>query len=254
MDPSSVPEVIDDVVNHNTVSVIDELENTVSTPQQHNIVPSNYDAYFSRIQNLRYMCCACGDKVLEQYLAVHHSENHSELTFIMDMYEVFEIDELVECLMCNATMFEEHFKDHMQSCHPKMESQTINHSSPSKEAIKQTPIGYYNCKLCDAGGIKEQNLEKHHFRAHPHVPSNVDIFDFTYLKIKAEKVKCDTCGKSYTEKSLKKHRLKRHPENGRENSTDQRFRPIFVSDKEFELMQGQNRLYEIDGHMYLRDH
>lgn len=228
-----------DAINQNNLSMCD-LNQTPAT--------NNNQTNFTRIHYRRFMCGACGEKVLEQELMAHHSENHFEMPFIMDMYEIFEIDELVQCLVCNAEMSEEDFKEHSHTCHSGVE---IGAAKSNQELqIGDSTIGIYNCKMCHARGLKEPNLERHHLRAHSYIPANTNIFDFTHLITITKKIKCDVCGKQYNEKSLQKHRLKYHPD---KCESSQGFRQIYISDNEFKLLQSLNRFYETDGRIYLKD-
>lgn len=206
-------------------------------------------AKFTRIQHRRFLCGACGETVLERHLSQHHDKSHPEVIFTMDMYEVIEIDELIQCSICNAEMFEECFEEHVQSVH--------QHAMPNKndQSHNNNGIGIYKCKICDARGIRQSNRERHHSRTHPYISTNIDIFDFTHMVTANNKVECNICKKHIHAKNLEKHRSKFHPDR-RTNATVEcveGFRNIYISDKEFNSLKRQDRFYEVDGNVFLKD-
>lgn len=265
-------------------NVGDENQNGVPLHNAYQMPSVNYNRQFSWVQHRRLMCGACGETLQEHYLSQHHAKRHPGVPFIMDMYELVEIDERVQCLLCGAEMFEEDFEEHSQNSHfqsdkefvmPNMAMQKYaagdrsnQRSLPSPEPEDDpskpqvTAIGIYDCKMCDARGIREPNIKRHHSRRHPNISADVDIFNFTHLVTITEKIKCEICGKSYHEKRMEKHRLKYHPdkcegkaieESPHQVKSSEGFRQVYMSDSEFELLQSQNRFYEIEGRIYLKD-
>lgn len=241
-----------------------------------------YRSSYEKVQLRRYMCGACGENVLEDDLAEHHSTLHSETPFFIDMYELFEIDEQIHCLICDVKFFDHELTKHIQEFHiekyfdwsnsnyvpnPIIDEVTwpqTEHEIPQKiQAVKVG--GNFKCRICRASNIQVANLMSHRSELHAAIPMKVNIF---VRQPEREKYKCEVCGKlCATEKSFLKHRHKYHPDKYGDDATKSQneriskvedelttgFRNIRISHEEFERFLNRNRIYEANGHHYLKD-
>lgn len=210
-----------------------------------NAATSQIDSLFTRVQHRHFVCGACGEKIAEKSLMGHHLAHHSEVPFMLDMYELFEIDEQFQCTCCKYDILESHFQTHLKLFHPELLADSASQNGPlsvesvystpeywNSEAEQQSPSDYfdqeidrrtthsdgtkrfYRCKACPSSSINGSNLRRHHSRVHPDVPANVDLFYLikTTTKTPYEKVKCDVCSKQIKSDRIDKHRLKYHPD------------------------------------------
>lgn len=76
------------------------------------------DNSFSQIPCRRFTCGACGCRVIERNLQKHHTKEHPTVPFNVDMYELYEIGENVQCNICFEEMPENLFDKHQQKLHP----------------------------------------------------------------------------------------------------------------------------------------
>lgn len=225
----------------------------------------NHNNLYERIQHRLFVCGACGEKVIEPNLSKHHLLMHSELPFIMDMYELFEIDERIQCLACNVEILENNFTKHMALYHPDILLDSVNgneqsievpqcEEQPSTTQVICNESRLYNCQLCNAHGISEENLPRHHSRAHPDVSDETNIFILTKI---IRKITCDICYKQMKINRIDKHRLMHHPEKYGPEKMDSEipegFCQVLVSHEEIKRLQNLQRIYENKGRLYLKD-
>lgn len=203
------------------------------------------DSLFTRVQHRQFVCGAYGEKIAEESLMGHHLAHHSEVPFIMDMYELFEIDERFQCSCCNYDIVESNFQTHLELFHPELMADNAEQNGPlsvesvystseywNSEAEQQSTFDYsnkvtdrhityndgskrfYQCKACPSSSINGSNLRRHHSRVHPDIPAGVNLFYLikTTTKTPCEKVKCDVCSKQIKSDRIDKHRLKYHPD------------------------------------------
>lgn len=170
------------------------LQAIIENPQS-NIYQSSYET----VQLRRFMCGACGENVLEENLAEHHSNVHPGTPFIADMYELFEIDERIHCLLCDIKMFDHELTKHIQEFHIEKFDNCVNANYEPNSAvddvnqpdiestiatnIANTPLhgvsssGTFKCKICGTKNIRADHLKRHRSRLHPHLPKDVDLFE-----------------------------------------------------------------------------
>lgn len=180
--------------------------------------PSNEGKIFTRIQHRRYICGACGKEKLEQNLNKHHEKNHADVPFTIDMYELCEIDDRIQCLICNADKFEHDFEKHINDCHPEIFNE--NKSSNVVWQIKPTRSYSHNDYL-------EINYQQTMYGNH--APEN-DVFEIIQHQ---KKNLCDDCAK--------------------ELQTPIGYRKVCISDSEFIRLLSHNRIYHDNGQLYLKD-
>lgn len=194
--------------------------------------PMNDGSLFARIQHRRYMCGACGEEEVEQHLNAHHTRAHPEVSFTMDMYELCEIDERIQCLLCYSEESEENFDEHMNQYHPKEKNESINNTS---EDMPLNTIPDDNQTHCIANQMhwNNENLE-HQCLGQPvqnnHLPNHNDVFQIVEHE---QKKYCDNCGKHLKKLS------------GYHN--------ICISDIQFIRFLSQNRIYYNNGRLHLKD-
>lgn len=233
-------------------------------------------SYFVRVQHRRFICGACAEKILEENLTSHHSNMHPEVPFIMDMYELFEIDEQYQCIYCNAEVVESNFQTHLELFHPQIigddANQNINpyihsQSVPMSHGFtynryEQTTFGgaiskIYACKACPSSGILQSNLRRHQTRQHPNIPA-ANLFELTSV---STKIPCDICNKHLKVERMEKHRLKYHPDkygDGKERTEETKeppegFHNVCISNSELERLKRLDRIYELNGRLHLKD-
>lgn len=220
----------DDVINHNRPALPDEDADFKLPPT------FNANVFYTKVQHCRYLCGACGENVLEQNLTEHNSTEHPGTPFIIEMYELFEIDERYACEFCASEQFEADLTKHLTECHRQ---ELINHyyasaySTPSPQLSPQPlmslvpfidaeldnrPIagtevmkvpGHFICLACGVSNIREKNLQKHRKKLHANIPQRVNIFS---QQPDRPKFKCDVCAKWLFEKNVEKHCRKYHPD------------------------------------------
>lgn len=143
-----------------------------------------------QIQYRYYTCGACGEKMLESQLVQHHSKLHGEVPFIMDMYELFEIDERIKCRECDIEITDS-FDKHMALTHPQILLDSTNQNYPTYDAsvnecepndnwqseINERPNPVFClCTLCNASVMKPHK-RRHHRLTHPEVSAHVNIYE-----------------------------------------------------------------------------
>ncbi|XP_055306383.1 uncharacterized protein LOC129570704 isoform X2 [Sitodiplosis mosellana] len=261
-----------DAMNWNNPSVAGVFQN----PPKNQI-----DSLFTRVQHRHFVCGACGEKIPEENLTNHHSVKHSRVPFIMDMYELFEIDEQFQCLCCNYEILESNFQTHLELFHPEVMANCANENVPltseyvNPEPNQQSTFDYpihganqqtiysdatsrfYRCKACPSSGISQSNLNRHRSRVHPNIPAGTDLFQL--IKV-LTKIKCDVCKKEIKSDRIEKHRLKYHPDKFGEARSEtpttepsEGFHNICVSTSELERLTRLDRIYELNGRIHLKD-
>lgn len=233
------------------------------------------DSYFERVQHRRFVCGACAEKVLEENLTSHHSIMHPEVPFIMDMYELFEIDEQCQCVCCNVEVNESNFKTHLELFHPQILGDDVNQninpysqSVPMSYGFPYNSIGQstyggaisklYTCKACPSSGIHQSNLRRHHARQHPNIQATTNLFELASV---STKITCEICNKQLKMERIEKHRLKYHPDKYGERKDQtmevkkppEGFHNICISNSELERLKGLDRIYELNGRLHLKD-
>lgn len=99
------------------------------------------------------------------------------------MFELSTKGQDVECNVCGANMKKGRLDGHMCRVHSKIltnklgmlnsqanEPLSIVHSSST------VTVKLYNCEICKADGIKEQNLIEHRLKKHKQIPIEINIF------------------------------------------------------------------------------
>lgn len=269
-----------DTLNGNTAAVSGIFPSPPSTIHK---------PFYEKIQVRRYICGACAENVLEEDLAKHHATSHPETPFIVDMYELFEIDEKCHCSACDVDVNDVDWGMHIQAYHsdrfnndwsnanymPNLQCFQLNRPIIDNEAQIQPPNSQtlpnnmperFRCKVCNVQ-IGGDRLWRHRSKQHPHIPREVNIFE---NEPEPHKFECEVCGKQMTEKRFDKHQKKYHPDKYGENKAIETtknttakakkdeavangFRNIRISNEEFERLMTQKRLYEVDGWHYLKD-
>lgn len=180
--------------------------------------PANEGKVFTRIQYHRYICGACGKEKLEKNLTKHHAKNHSDVPFTIDMYELCEIDDRIQCLICNADKFENDFEKHINDCHPEI----CNENKPLNVVWQIKPTRSYSHN--DYMKINyQQTMDGNQ------VPEN-DVFEIIQ---QPKKNLCDDCSK--------------------ELHTPTGYRNVCISDSEFNRLLSHNRIHHDNGRLYLKD-
>lgn len=243
------------VANHNENATINRNSPSVAGFVQN--LSMNRQSMCVQVQYRYHTCGACGEKMPETQLIEHHAKEHSEVPFIMDMYELFEIDERLKCLACDTEIIENSFDKHMALCHPHTMLDSDNHISYDANETGNTSeyqtndTVLYSCMLCNASGVNKTNLRRHHSRAHPDVPSQTNIYEIAKIGVK---IICDICGKQLNGDKIEKHRMKYHPDKyGKPNETADGFHNICISSRELERLRNDNRIYEHNERLYLKD-
>lgn len=216
----------DDKINHNHPTM---PNNNFEFP-----LTFNQNVFYTKVQHCRYLCGACGDNVLEQNLNEHHSTAHPGTPFIIEMYELFEVDERYKCEICDLEQFEADLKKHLTECHcqeiynyyyapctpsppPPPPPQPMP-LMPFGSDIENRPIvgtevmkvpGHFLCLACGVSSIREKNLKKHRKKLHANIPHRVDIFS---QQPDRPKFKCNVCEKWLFEKNIENHCRKYHPD------------------------------------------
>lgn len=233
------------------------------------------ESYFVRVQHRRFVCGACAEKVLEENLTGHHSIMHPEVPFIMDMYELFEIDEQYQCIYCNVEVMESNFQTHLglfhpqivgddanQNINPYVQSVPMNHGFTYNHFEQSTSGGaiskLYSCIACSSSGIHQSNLRRHHARQHPNISATTNLFQLTTV---STKIPCGICNKQLKVERIEKHRLKYHPDKygeGKDQTKETKeppegFHNICISSSELELLKRSDRIYELNGRLHLKD-
>lgn len=235
-------------------------------------LPSSFDpnVFYTKVQHCRYLCGACGENVLEQHLTEHHSSEHAGAPYVMEMYELFEIDECFKCNICNLEQLEADLTNHLTDCHHR---EVINYyyepytPSPSLSPTPPPPMspmamkpfinyteainvpGHFLCLVCCVSNIHHGNLQKHRKKLHSNISQRVNIFS---QQPNRKKFQCNWCKNWLFEKNVEKHCKKYHPHAIDDPATDG-FHNIRISNPEFQRMQCQNRIYELNGIQYLKD-
>lgn len=118
--------------------------NNNDAANRHNSSVTKYqiNSFFTRVQYRLFVCGACGEQIQHENLSNHHSEMHSEVPFIIDMYELFEIDEQFQCVCCNAEVLENDFQTHLEQFHSDVLADQINQNITSSYGVayNQQPI------------------------------------------------------------------------------------------------------------------
>lgn len=200
----------------------------------------DHAVFYTKVQHCRYLCGACGENVSEQNLTEHHSSAHPGTPFIIEMYELFEIDERYKCEICDLEQFEADLKKHLTECHrqeiynyyyasctpsptpvtPPLLPQPMPLVSlmPFGPEIDNRPIvgneimkvpGHFLCLACGVSSIRQKNLQKHRKKLHANIPHRVNIFS---QQPDRPKFKCDVCKKWLFEKNIENHCRKYHPD------------------------------------------
>lgn len=206
-------------------------------------LPSSFDPnpFYTKVQHCRYLCGACGENILEQNLTEHHASQHPGTPFIIEMYELFEIDERFKCEICDMEQFEADLKEHLTDCHrqevinyyytpyepsppllpplpppqpmplmPLMAVDTFNDDNqPIADNEVMTVPGHFLCLACGVSSIRQNNLQKHRKKLHANIPHRVNIFA---QQPDRQKFKCSICEKWLFEKAIEKHCMKYHPD------------------------------------------
>lgn len=220
----------DDAINHNRSALSDDANDFK--------LPSTFNAniFYTKVQHCRYLCGACGENVLEQNLNEHNSTEHPGTPFIIEMYELFEIDERYKCEFCDLEQFEADLTKHLTECHrqeiinyyyapvytpsppPPAPPQPLMSLMPFHSERDNRPIvdnevmkvpGNFLCLACGVSSIREKNLQKHRKKLHANIPHRVNIFS---QQTDRSKFKCAVCEKWLFEKNIEKHCRKYHPD------------------------------------------
>lgn len=209
-------------------SEIDSLEpSTVKCGVLRN--PLNEGTIFKRIQYRRYICGVCGKEKSEQGINKHHAKNHSDVLFTMEIYELCEIDERIQCLICNTNELEKDFDKHINDCHSEIFGQKSEFCSQSVYNARPNGVWLINplAKKMDNDNMTANWCQSQ--AIHDELPTN-DAFQIIHHQ---QKSLCDNCGT----------RLEKP--NG--------FRNVCISDNEFNRFLSQNRIYHNNGRLYLKD-
>lgn len=247
----------------------------------------NVDVFYTKVQNCRYLCGACGENVLENEISEHHASEHGSAPFIIEMYELFEVDECFKCDICGADQLEGDLKKHLIDTHrDELISQyfvgePIQFSAPWSTSVLPTappmplgplqPVraaplpplplkpsiepetatipGNFMCLACGIRNLHQKNLDKHRKKLHDNISYHVNIFA---QQPDRHKVRCVLCEKWMFQKNLDKHCKMYHPY-ATDVPGDDGFVNIRISNTEFQRMQTQNRIYERNGVQYLKD-
>lgn len=223
----------DDAINHNQPTLPDD--NKFELPLRFNA-----HAFYTKVQHCRYLCGACGENVLEHNLTDHNASEHPGTPFIIEMYELFEVDECFKCELCDLEQFEADLTKHLTECHrqeiinyyyfapentpspppPPPPPRPLLPLMPFDSEIdnRQLPIvgnevmkvpGHFLCLVCGVSSIRGRNLPIHRKKLHANIPHRVNIFS---QQPDRSKFKCDVCQKWLFEKNIEKHCHKYHPD------------------------------------------
>lgn len=220
------------------------------------------DNSFTQIPCRRFTCGACGRRIIERNLQNHHKKEHSGVPFNVDMYELYEIGEHVQCNICFEEMPENLFNKHQQKFHPN--EVTIDENS-NGEIISRR----YKCGSC--GGIMDEKiLEKHHKKVHSDIAFTMDMYELYEINTK---IMCQVCGMKTQDNEYQEHRQKYHSnvsfeqnttvmeynktgldeEVGLEYYANQDFYNVCISNYEFQRLMQQQRIYSQNGQLFLAD-
>lgn len=213
---------VEDAINHNqpTPSDDDKFE-----------LPLGFNAivFYTKVQHCRYLCGACGENVLEQNLTEHNASEHPGTPFIIEMYELFEVDECYKCEFCDLEQFEADLTKHLTECHrqdiinyyyapppppqPLLPLMSLDLGLDNRPPIVGDEVmkvpGHFLCLVCGVSSIRENNLQKHRKKLHANIPQRVNIFN---QQPDRSKFKCSVCQKWLFEKNVEKHCRKYHPD------------------------------------------
>lgn len=200
----------------------------------------------TRIQYRRFICCVCGEEVVEQNLTAHHSSEHTEVPFISEMYELCEIDDQVQCSICNVDLTEDSVKGHMESEHPQVfwscygfsnenmssNDELMNNCVYNAQELHGVNLYYGFGRTENAQPNFDQynimnNTTKYSTNQGKGLDSN-DIFDVIDADQKAK-------------------------DNGYRHKAPKGFHNVCISDSEYIRLLSHNRLYVSDGRLHVRD-
>lgn len=209
----------------------------------HNQLTSG-DQFCTRIQHRRFICGACGQEVLEEKLTEHHAQEHSELPFAMDLYELCEIDEQIQCAICNADLtkdnIEQHMKSHRQAFDDFFDLSNENVGFPSDPGLQSINNTAYDINQFRGIDLNYCAYAEQHFNGYSAMnQTNAQIIP------NGHGVSSNIFDIMDVEQNLKNNGNRIRPPKG--------FRNVCISDDEFYRLVQHNRIYTNEGRLILKD-
>lgn len=209
----------------------------------HNQLTSG-DQFFIRIQRRRFICCACGEEVLEEKLPEHHAQKHSEFPFAIDKYELCEIDEQMQCPICHADLTEDnneqHMKSHREAFDDFFDLSNKNVGFPSDPGLQSINNTAYDINQFRGIDLNYCAYAEQHFNGHSAInQTNAQMIPDGYG------VSSNIFDIMDVDQNLKKNDDRIKPPKG--------FRNVCISDDEFYRLAQRNRIYINEGRLTLKD-
>lgn len=207
----------------------------------------NYDLLCTRIQCRIFMCGGCGEEVREQELKEHHTKVHAETPFIMEMYELYEIDEEIKCSICNADLDEGTVEEHIMLTHSNLADFTNDYASTNEPSMDGwQPMDSYSSDPSlydDNDRISGNDLD--------YADYSTAIWDNGYQTTHGNMN--PTLNPAMVNGSSMNSNIFDLIDEDRTNGAPEGFRNICVSNSEFYRLVSKNRIYLHEERYHLQD-